>query len=227
MFKQCRIWLLALVMLAPACATQSTKSTSKIIVKPRITLYDSIIFDIVSAPGQGPSPSALTFFIGKLKEYDICDRVIIKYRSRITGVYSIWNSARLRHFETRNRKFIDRNPKDRRLIFFICYVPGEYHRKDGDKIAKNIAGVQYNTTSFAILRGKTKESYEGVVLLHEFGHAIRIARASDRDDPPVNPDRPNHCNNETCTMFWRASSDRTKLDDECLRELRKLIEDAN
>jgi len=153
--------------------------------------------------------------------------VIIKYRSRITSVYSIWNAARLRHFETRNRKFIDRNPGDRRLVFFICYVPGEYHKKDGDKISKTIVGVQYNPTSFAILRKQTKESYEGVVLLHEFGHAIKIARASNRKDSPINPDRPNHCNNSKCTMFWRANRHRTKLDNECLRELRELIEDAN
>jgi len=214
-------------MLIPACATPPVQPAKKIIVKPRITLYDSIIFEIVSAPGQGPSPSALTFFIGKLKEYDICDKVRIRYRSHISGVYSIWNSNRLRHFEKRNRRFIDRTPGDRHLIFFICYVPGEYHKKDSGKISKTIAGVQYNPTSFAIIRKQTKESFEGVVLLHEFGHAIKIARASNRKDAPINPDRPNHCNNSKCTMFWRASRHRTKLDDECLRELRQLIEDAN
>ena len=67
MFGFCRVWLLALVLLVPACAVHApSPASSKIIVKPRITLYDSIVFDIVSAPGQGPSPAALTFFISKL-----------------------------------------------------------------------------------------------------------------------------------------------------------------
>ena len=224
MFGKCRVWLLALVMLAPACAAPGTIPTSKkIIVKPRITLYDSIVFEIVSAPGRGPSPSALTFFVGKLKEYDICDRVIVRYRSHITSVYPVWNSNRLRHFEARNRRILDRTPGNRRLVFFICYVPGEYRRGT----STNIVGVQYGPTSFAIFCDKSKESYEGVVLLHEFGHAIQIARAKNRKDPPIKPDRPNHCNNTKCAMFWRASDKRTKLDDECLRELRQLIEDAN
>jgi hypothetical protein len=225
MFKF-KLWLVSLIFLIPGCATplQPMISISKSSeVESRVTLYDSIILDIVSPPEKGPSATALAFFINSLKQYDICDRVLVNYRTDITGILPIWDANLIRHFESVNRKLKDVDSNDRRLTLFICYLPGSYH---SGKV-NNIAGIQYNPTSFAIFRDKVRESFEGVVLLHEFGHIIRISRTANRKEPPINPDRPNHCNNKKCTMFWRARVDRTHLDAKCLKDLKKLIIAAN
>lgn len=221
-----KLWLIFLIFLFPACSPRNLQpfQASEILIKSeQPTLYDSIVLDIVSAPGKGPSAEALAFFINSLKLYDICNKVTVNYRTDVIYVLPIWNSGLIRQFEAKNRKFKDTNPKDRRLVLFICYLPGEYLNGEVNRIA----GIQYGPTSFAIFRDRTKDSYEGVVLLHEFGHIIRLARSSNRKEPPVNPDRPNHCNDENCTMYWRADNHRTTLDDKCLDDLKKLVKKAN
>ncbi len=213
--------LVTLLTILPGCSNQTPiKTEPKETVQAQRTLFDEITLEIVAVTGMGPDAGALAFFINKLSQYDIARVVHIYYRSDLKNIYPIWNSALIDSFERLNRRHHDLKPKDRHLVLFVCYLPGIY--VEGDKTS--IAGLQYGNTSFAVFRENTDASYEGVVLLHEFGHIIRIARAAGREADPINPDRPNHCNNTKCTMFWRAGEHRTELDEECLSELKQLIE---
>jgi hypothetical protein len=220
MFK-IKLWLVSLIFLILGCATPLQPVSGE--GEGRVTLYDNIILDIVSPPGKGPSGTSLAFFINKLKQYDICDQVQVNCRTDVTGLLPVWDANLIRHFESVNRKLKDVDPKDRKLTLFICYLPGTYLGVN----MRNIAGIKYAPTSFAIFCDRIKESFEGVVLLHEFGHIIGIARTANRKEPPINPDRPNHCNDKKCTMFWQARVDRTHLDAKCLKDLKKLLIDAN
>jgi hypothetical protein len=127
--------------------------------------------------------------------------------------------AQVRQFEQNHRQVHDENPNDKILVVFVSYLPGIYVNGS----VRSIAGIQYGDTSFAIFRTITDNSWEGVVLLHELGHMLTIAKAGNRAAEPINPKRPNHCNDSSCVMFWRAGVKRTEFDSECLRELRQLI----
>lgn len=223
MFDIFKCFLLSLLLLLSGCNSHIKKQQQKSKEVTYQTFYDEITLEVVCVEGFGPDAKALAFFVNKLNQYDIARVVNIQFSSDVTNVFPIWNTSLIRSFEKINRKLHDPNPKDRHLILFICYLPGIYIQ--GDKTT--IAGLQYADTSFAIFRERTDASYEGVVLLHELGHIMKIAQAENRKEDPVNPERPNHCNNRKCTMFWRAGEHRTELDAECLAELRALIAERN
>lgn len=219
-----RLCLVFLIFLIPGCVPQQDPTPlQKENVIDSATLYDEVVLEIVSPAEKGPSAEALAFFINRLKLYNICNKVTVSYSTDIVGSLPVWNTGLIHQFEARNRKLKDTDPEDKKLVLFVCYLEGIYIQGD----VASIAGLQYGPTSFAIFRDITKASYEGVVLLHEFGHIIQIARSSNRKESPVNPDRPNHCNDKSCVMYWRSSKDRINLDSKCLKDLERLINDTS
>ncbi len=182
-------------------------------------LYDTIIMDIACVNSDVPSAPALDFLADTIKQYKIAKRIITLQREGLSGSRNIWALHDVQEFEAVNRKHFERNPTDRILVIFISYLDGFYM----NGTVSNIAGVQYAPTSFAVFRRLTDDEWEGVVLVHEFCHMLEIAKAGNRRVAPINPDRPNHCNDENCTMYWRAGTHRTKLCQICMFEVRKLI----
>lgn len=206
-----------LITLFTNCASLSVRDTAN------RDLYDNITIEIAPITSVLPGNEALEFLRTKLDKYRICDYRRIKFviRPGVNVIQNIpWTSSRLRTFERTRRTLHDKNPNDRHLIMFIAYVSGPY--VDGK--FNNLAGLQYNA-SIAIFKDSPFWRNEGSVLLHEFGHLLEIADSSHRkDETPVNPDRPNHCNNKRCVMFWRIQSRNMDFDEQCRKELRNLVD---
>lgn len=192
---------------------------------PPRNLYDNITIEIAPVTSATPSNDALEYLRSKLDEYRICSARGIKFviRPEVEVISGIpWNSSKIRSYENTRRTLRDTNTKDRHLIMFMAYVSGSYLE---GKLT-NIAGLQYNN-SIAIFKDSQVWKYEGSVLLHEFGHLLEIADANHRkDEEPVNPDRPNHCNNRRCVMFWQVQRKDADFDEQCLEELRALVDSA-
>jgi hypothetical protein len=219
MWKWLRSVLFLSCLTLTSCAVNQRRAGTYIPlhIPPAQTLYDSITFDIVSEDGIQPDKEELQFFASKLREYHISHVIHFRYRENINSPNVIWTSASIRQFEKDNRVLHDKDLKDRDFVVFIAYVNGNYVNGE----TTNVAGLQYGRSSFALFADFYHN--EGVVLLHEFGHILRLAHSSKRKEPPVNPDRPNHCNNTSCTMFWRAGKTRIRLDSQCRQELNALI----
>jgi len=102
---------------------------------------------------------------------------------------------------------------------FIAYVSGPYVE---GKLS-NVAGLQYSE-SIAMFKDSKIWKTEGSVLLHEFGHLLEIADAEHRkDEVPANADRPNHCNNKRCVMYWQIQGPDMDFGERCKDELRALV----
>lgn len=219
MLKLFRVFIFLVCFSLSGCSNNSINNgiidTSGISLS---TLYDTIIFDIAIVGSCSPTQGALEFLENKLIENRIANEVIFKKRDNLTTQYVNWNSSQLLQFEIKNRVLKNKNYKNKTLAVFIAYIPGVYLVG-----GEHAAGVQYGNTSFAILRDITDKSWEGVVLLHEFGHMLSIARVGNRSCTPINPERPNHCNNENCAMYWQADTHRTQYCEVCISEIRKLI----
>ena len=182
-------------------------------------LYNAIIFDIAVVDTGTPTPTALQYMRDRIIAEGIARRVIIRQRENIGHALPIWSYSEVTNYERKNRVLRDKNSKDKILVIFISYLNGTYMQGD----TSNIAGLQYDETSFAVFRQYTDEDWEGVVLMHELGHLLGVAHRENRTTEPVNPDRPNHCNDENCTMFWRAGSDRVRFCQVCIEEIQTLI----
>jgi hypothetical protein len=211
MFRQ---WLALILISLLGCCTPISIESNQL-----PSLYNTIIFDIAAVNTGTPDPAALQFMKNRIIEEGIAHRVIFKQRENVGNALPIWGYGDVTNFEKVNRVLYDKNPKDKILIIFISYLNGIYLQGD----TANIAGLQYDTTSFAVFRDLTDNEWEGVVLMHELGHLLGIARRENRTSEPVNPDRPNHCNNENCTMYWRAGSQRNRFCETCLKEIQTLI----
>lgn len=206
---------LLLLILAPVIISCAPIKTS--------TYYDSIIIDLVYTEISQPDSNSLTLFRSKLEQYNITKNIIIttrKVKLPIELLVIPWNMGYLTTFERQNRILYDTNPLDRRLVLFIAYIPGIFTYTDTD----NICGLKYDRTSFAIFTYLAGEEHTSV-LLHELLHIIGLVDPEVRNEPPTNPNRPGHCNNCYCNMFWKVGSEQHYLCRKCLRELQDLIRD--
>lgn len=183
------------------------------------TLYQNINFEIVAMKGAEPDPEALNFFAKKLEKYHLYKSCAFWCRSKVAPAY-VWLSGNIEHFEYCYRTSENTELDADNINIFIAYLSGPY----GDPKTL-LGGLQYDD-SIAIFRYYTGNA-EGSMLMHEFGHLIGVA--SNKNHPnriPFRPDRPNHCNNKDCIMFYQVSRDDDKnagdFDEECLKDL-KLI----
>jgi hypothetical protein len=215
--KQFQIILL-LIFLLSGCSSYEPDPlfTNK---KP---LYNKITMEIVSVEGFSPDPSGLKSFEEGLLHYHFCKNLILIQRTtRLKPEYlAPWTRNDLLTFEVINRTILKSENKQE-LNLFVSFVPGPYIQ---GKVT-GLAGLQYGDSSFVLFKNFTSDC-ESIVLLHEFGHLMLIADDSHSPNrKPVNADRPNHCNNPQCIMFWRASDNIKDFDLDCRREIAKLLED--
>jgi hypothetical protein len=211
MYKRLSIFLVVFLLscTAPAIRFESEHTS---------TLYASIVIEIVPQEGTSPDREALVRLKTQLRRYKICNNVGIIVRSPVTeGTMPVWDSNQIRVFEKRHRDLKDTDLDDRHLVVYISYVKGNYLQGDLD----GVAGLQYGDTSICMFVEHFRTASEGAVLIHEFGHLIDIAR--DREGPPGNPDRLNHCNNSNCVMFWTIKDSSGRMDEECRQEILDLI----
>lgn len=169
-------------------------------------IYDCIKIQVSYTSNSIPNFDAIEQFKKDLIEYNFCSKVELEsnlFNSQIL----IWDvgSLTLQH--------INQDRTDRVFNLQIIYVPGHYLPPLSD-----IAGLAYSQNCFAIFSDHVPDELESAVLLHEFGHILNFIRQSERGIP-VNPNRPNHCNNEDCVMFWLITKPNKKFDLQCLNDI--------
>ena len=179
------------------------------------TFFDSIQLEIAYIGSNRPSTSVIEHFEKEIVRYKIAKRVSHVIHQVSFPQPATWNSGQLASFEHSSRYFRDITPDDKHLKLFVAYVPGRY--MEGDYT--NIAGLAYGSSAFAVFSDTISETTEGNVFLHELGHLLKFINLSAREETPINPERPRHCNNESCVMFWRASKGRTTFDEACIEQL--------
>lgn len=211
------LWLCITPILLVGCCTPTIKKQRPQTVATR---YKSITIELVyPLNSNGVTNLALKHLTKNLETSSICNNVRIIKREILFPIVIPWTSATIRTFEKNNRLLVDKNPQDDNLYLFIACLPNHYHQ--GDVI--NIAGLQYEPSSFAIFIDSIEAKYQGSVLLHEFGHILGLTDLSTRKEDPVNPKRPQHCNNKNCTMYWRVQGPDSVFDSACLGDIRKQI----
>lgn len=215
MRKTCNGLLVFLTIFLLSCTTPTIRFDSD----PSTMLYASVVIEVIPQKGTAPDQRALDHLKTLLSRYKICNNVAVIIRSPVAeGTMPVWDRKSVRVFERKHRKLKITRPDARHLVIYISYLKGNYLQGDLD----GLAGLQYGDTSICMFVDHFRPEKEGAVLLHEFGHLINIAK--DREGPPGNPDRLNHCNNSNCVMFWTIGDSSGKMDDECRQEILDLVE---
>jgi len=209
-----RLLLILLITLCLNCVSPSKN------INPDYA-YDSITFEICAIGSASlPSPYSLKFLVTKLSNHQVCRAenitFVLNNSEDSASEFPIWNTAALSLARARNRKIQDLNSEDKNICIFILFVKNKFVTPT----LSNLAGLQFGTT-IAIFEEQLERSLEGAVLLHEFGHVMKLG--SDRSEAPVNPDRPSHCNNPDCVMFWMVSDPKADFDSECIKEIKAMI----
>jgi len=211
-----RSYLLVLSLLLPACVGTMVPVNQPASTKQLpSTYFDSIYVEVAYVGSQRPASSVIDHFRNEILRYRIAKECRVMLHSVEYTIYGPWNTGLLNTFETGSRIYRDQSPKDRRLRLFVAYLPGTFI----EGTYNNIAGIAYGTSAFAIFCDTISDISEGNVFFHELCHLLEFVDVGARNQTPVKPDRPHHCNNEQCVMFWRASRQRTTLDGDCVLQL--------
>jgi len=186
---------------------------------PQGFLFKNIYIELFAVAGAEPTSDALDYFQEALdRNHFVESRNIQIIKKSVADPYPslAWTRDKITLIENKLRKYPDKTPTNPYLRLFILYMPGRYVSHP----SPNLAGLQYSNSAFLIIRDGCGKDIEGSCLLHEFAHAIGVA--SGRANP-VKPDRPHHCNNEACVMFWQITGPHKDFDEDCLQDIRALI----
>lgn len=205
--------ILLILSLILGCAAPETAYFNK------SYLYEKITLDIVCVSGNAPNANSLEFFENKLRQYHLTKQLIVNLRSvPVKSTNNVWNMASLQMFEAEH-KSIQKSDNPSELVVFVSFLPGSYIQGK----TKDLSGIQYFGNSFAVFKQRVYES-EGIIMVHEFSHILSIgSNKNSPDREPINPERPNHCNNQHCIMYWTVNSEVTDFDGNCRREIANLL----
>lgn len=187
------------------------------------TLYDNIIIEVQAVKGMKPTRPTFNILAELFDEYKICkkENVLVIHKYPVDYPESKWPGSLVRKYETLFRAVLDTNPVDRDFAIFVSYLPGKY----GEPKLQTVAGLQYNWSSIAVFGNYGGRSGANL-LLHEFGHLIGMVDRRNRETPPVNPKRPNHCNDKNCVMYWRWNK-KNAFCDICAADILEIIKLKN
>jgi hypothetical protein len=179
-------------------------------------LYDNITIEIQPSDGAGFVNSEMQLLKAKMHHYKICrsDRVSVVVRSIVQAPTTTWPRKMIKSFQNNHQTLVDRNIRDKHLIVFVSIIPGNYTVPG----KTNIIGLAFADQHITIFN----DNFNHAVLLHEIGHVIGLVNRNVRDEEPVNPDRPKHCNNVKCVMFWQVNKG-ARFDSLCRRDIQDLI----
>ena len=122
-----------------------------------------------------------------------------------------WSSSDLNALKSQYQTMYDRNFFDREMTIFVAHVPGHYDE------ANDTIGLSFGP-DFIVYFDYSQAAYQSSTIIHEVGHSLGLVDRSRREGPPANPDAPNHCNTNTCVMFWQVAPFAT-FDDLCDKDL--------
>lgn len=187
--------VLLLAILATNCASIKVEPVKY--VKP--FLYESILIEAQPTYRHYPTIEQVNGFKELLDLYRICEYQDINFslRDRVKSPHMQWTKDLASQFEQKNRILYDNNLKDDCYIMYMSFLPGVFIEPGREKIG----GLHYGRQASMVLsRVGSKDLV--LFMFHEFIHSIGLVDPERRQESPVNPERPKHCNNEECTMFW-------------------------
>jgi len=202
--------LLAVIIILTGCHQENVVTPSK-----PTTYYKELSIELVNIPLTKIMPTTLEKFKKQLVEYHIAENVTFIRHTNTNTQYctTIWDPSLLNLFETKTRRIYSTDPRNPTI--YIAHLPGIYLLPT----YYSIAGMVNGNNSIVIFdRGYSEELLVNI-LLHEVCHLVDFVNLQERDESPVNPERPSHCNNPDCVMFWIAPIHAAKLDDACLKQL--------
>lgn len=176
--------------------------------------YDYLFFEIAPVTSASPDRAALEHFRHLLDDYNVCraDKIMFLIYNQDGPPYNVWDETSITLYEAIRRELNDPDPQDRVGLVFVSYVDGPFLY---DKQVKNLGGLQYSDSSFAIFLSGARNT-EAAVLLHEFCHMFGLRK--DQKDEPLH-----HCPNWNCAMYPSVGSAYSVLCDECYFKLQDLI----
>lgn len=212
-----RYWIILFLFMLTSCCTVQVPE-----IPPndaRQYLYHNVTMEIQQTTAIGMVHSDLEILKDRFHEYRICrrDRINVVVKPPVPEPVRPWLQAQVVAFAQRHRTLYDRHPDDRHLIVYISLLPGTYAEPN----RTNVIGLAFQDQHIALFN-----NFSFYVLLHEFGHTLGLVDRERREEDPVNPDRPRHCNIKACVMFWQVNK-RGRFDSRCLRDLDQLIADRN
>jgi hypothetical protein len=174
--------------------------------------YSNLYVEIDYASGFGPDSQALNSFEQKLNQYLEKTQITVDPDDVLDLQGQNVCVSDLVDIEEQHR---DRDTGGDTIVLYILYVSGECQGE------KEVAGVTYSGSSFAVYKEKINDSIstsdpdyvehrrtaEANVLLHEFGHIAGLVNELDfeseydRDDPLY----PNHSKYEESIMYFEAT----------------------
>lgn len=180
-------------------------------------IYDIIQINIVYNWHGLPQFREVNKFCELLKDYNFTQRINLNIFPvidpfSISQQTRIWDGMSLDRFLKEVPVVVNSEPNA--LTLNIIYVTGDHAPP-----LTNLAGVTYSKNSFAMFRNGVPHDREATVLLHEFGHILNFIRENLRP-PPIRPDRPRHCNNPDCVMFWTVDDHCKLFDRNCILDIR-------
>lgn len=213
-----------LVLMLPGCASLS-QNNLHVIPKPnKDFVLDMLVVEIQPVNDLTINPKALERVKSRLDEYKICREKDITFITKpsISAPKAAWWSSELRMLHQNHRTLHDTNISDRSLVLFLVNVPGIYLESG----KQSVAGLAYDDDNFIVYFGSHSVDVQSSVIIHEIGHIIGLVDRSRREGDPVNPDRPPHCNNEKCVMYW-ISNRNGRFDELCQRDIQTLIDNPD
>lgn len=178
-------------------------------------IYESLILEVQPTINHGCDAQELETAKQYLDIWKIChaDNVQIIINPPVSHDQTKWSTGDAMAFEMIYRR---QYPTAERPSLYISYVSGSYSGE-----LTGIIGINYDSDGILIFDNDYRGSHRLTTLLHEILHAIGLVKSPNRD-APVNPKRPRHCNNQTCTMFWIVPTV-PKLCTLCQKDLQLMI----
>lgn len=185
-------------------------------------LYDQITFEIITTKdARQPDVEGLEYLVNRLQQYNICKTENVIFApskvAETTLICNVWNRPAIEFLVKYNRKIHDLDQNSRTIVICLIYVDGRYI---GSRDSHNTAGLNFGNV-ITIFPEHLTTHLEGAVLLHEFGHFLQLCVS--RKEEPSNPQRPRHCNNSRCVMYWSVSRSDADFDDNCSDEIYTML----
>ena len=183
-------------------------------------LFDNITIEIQPTEDFDIVAIELAKFKDRLDFYRICKPFGVNFvvRTPVLAHTLLWTRRMIIDFQDNHRTLSEDDSDDRHLVLFMSLLPGKYVTGEPN----NIIGLAIGGEEYIVM---LQNRFHNATLLHEIGHIIGLVDRTKREGPPVNPDRPNHCNNNHCVMFWRVNKGGS-LDDNCVKDLQEMIKNS-
>lgn len=210
-----RLVLLLLLFLTSCTSLRTFDVFDKV---DSVKLYDNVVIEILPSADYTPTSQMLEKFKNTIDLMGICDSSGVHFVIRKAPPTTVtqWTYSLICAYEYDYRSLYDLSSKDRSLIMFVACLPGQVIEES----RADIIGLFYKPTSFAYFT-RDRGLNDLAIWTHEFGHLVGLVNPKGRD-APINLDRPDHCNDESCIMYWRCGRSLIFCD-LCRRDLKQII----